>query len=275
MDGDLLTEAKVVDAYRVLFVGAGTANSSLLGSVQLPEIKKAYRRRALDTHPDRFAWADEHHRKICTERFLQVADAYETLSTYLALRDKGFEFKREDPGGFDRVWRGNPFREHKPEPTSRFRDQAEADFSFSFWEKGVPDRALRFGEFLYYSGVIPWRYLINALVWQRRHRPRIGAIAQRWRWCTEEEIVQLLKNRRLGERLGELLLRRRLISPFQLEVLLWQQRKIQKRIGEYFVDQGLLTEAQIRRYLQHQQQHNLKFHPSPPWYQGYWSQSQR
>lgn len=275
MDGDVLTEAKVVEALRILFVGAGQLRGNLICSVQLPEIKKAYRRRALDTHPDRFAWADEDHRKRCTERFLEVTDAYETLSTYLALRDKGFVFEHEKAEDDGRNREGHPFRKRKPEPASRFGDRAEAFSSFSFWGRGVPDRALRFGEFLYYSGVIPWRALINALAWQRRQRPRIGEIAQRWRWCTEVELMELLRGRRLGERVGEVLLRRGLISPFQLDVLLWQQRKIQKRIGEYFLDQGLLTGAQIRRHLQHQQRHNVRFSRSSLWGRDHWSRNRR
>jgi hypothetical protein len=275
MDGDLLTETKVVNAYRVLFVGAGQFNSNLLDLVQLSEIKKAYRRRALDTHPDRFAGANEDHKKMCTERFLRVADAYDTLSAYLALRDKGFAFERKEVREPGQVWRGRPFHGQKPESASRFDDRNVTDFSFSFWGKGVPGRALRFGEFLYYSGAIPWKSLINALVWQRKQRPRIGEIAQRWRWFTESEILKLLKDRRLGERLGEVLLRRSLISPFQLEVLLWHQRKAQKRIGEYFVHHGLLTEEQIRRHLLHQQRHNVRFHAPPCSYHYQWFQNRR
>jgi hypothetical protein len=275
MDGDLLTETKVVKAYRVLFVGVGQFNSNLLDLVQLPEIKKAYRKRALDTHPDRFAWADEDHQRICTERFLEVADAYEILSAYLALRDKGFCFKRKAvrrPAG---VWRGRPFHDQESELSRRFGDRPDAVFSFSFWGKGVPGRALRFGEFLYYSGAIPWKALINALVWQRRQRPRIGEIAQRWRWVTEFEILELLKDRRLGERLGEVLIRRSLISPFQLEVLLWHQKKLQKRIGEYFVHQRLLTEDQVRRHLLRQQRHNARFGAPPSCYPHRWFQNGR
>jgi hypothetical protein len=257
MDADLLTESKVFAAYRVLFAGVARVNISMLQAVELPEIKRAYRRRALDTHPDRFAACDENYRKVCTDRFIEASDAYETLNTYLALRDRGFEFEQVDAGGCE------PFRDKRPSESqssqsgSDFGDRNEDPFPFAFWERDMPRRYLRLGEFLYYSGVISWMRLIKALVWQKTQRPRIGEIAQRWRWLTESQIIWVLKDRRPGERLGEILLRRRMISPFQLNVLIWQQRKIQKPIGVYFVHQGLLTQKEILHYLQRQHIHNL------------------
>lgn len=264
VDDELLTESRVLSAYEVLFVDAGEASGSLLRSLQLPEIKKAYRRRALDTHPDRWGGTDEGHRKRCTERFIEVTNAYEILNSYLALRDKGVVFEREEPAAWEPSRRARPAPASQPGFASSSDDDRRRAFSFSYWERGVPGRGLRFGEFLYYSQVIPWKSLIAALVWQRRERPRIGEIAQRWRWFTEPEIVRLLKGRRPGEHLGEVLLRHRLISPFQLEVLLWQQRKFQKPIGTYFLRQGCLTQAQLHRYLQQQYQHNLRFYRDFP-----------
>ena len=106
MAGELLTESRLFAAYQVLFAASGQVSSSLLQSVQLPDIKQAYRRRALDTHPDRFAWGDENCRKQCTERFIVVTQAYETLNNYLVLRDKGLVFERKV--------RGSPPRSGKP-----------------------------------------------------------------------------------------------------------------------------------------------------------------
>jgi hypothetical protein len=260
MCDDFPTESMVFAAYRVLFPCDMELNGEMLRSVELPEVKKAYRRRALDTHPDRFAFRDDRLRKHCTERFIQVSEAYETLSWYLTLRDKGFEFRRNDAGRYGQSRRTSPFERKEPKTASRFYSPGNEAFRFSFWEKGVPLRRLRFGEFLYYSRVIPWSFLIKALIWQKKHRPRIGEIAQRWRWFNESQIIGVLKERRPGELIGEALLRRRLISPFQLSVLLWQQKKIQKPIGEYFVHQRLLTGEQVWRYLQRQDAHNVRFY---------------
>jgi hypothetical protein len=259
MFGDLPTESMIFAAFRVLFPCDMEINGEILRSVELCEIKKAYRRRALDTHPDRFASRDERLRKDSTQRFIEVSEAYETLSRYLTLRDKGFGFRRSDTGGYEQPGNNRPFYWQRPKSASRFYNPGREAFGFSFWEKEVPLRHLRFGEFLYFSGVISWSFLIKALVWQKKQRPRIGEIAQRWRWFTESQIIGVLKYRRPGELIGETLLRRRLISPFQLSVLLCQQKKIQKPIGEYFVQQGLLTGREIWRYLQRQEAHNIGF----------------
>ncbi len=257
MQGDLLTESMVFAAYRVLFADEVEFNSRVLQSLELPEIKKAYRRRALDTHPDRFESCGAQYQKVTTDRFIEVSDAYEKLSTYLTLRDKGFEFTRDDDALPEQAGKGYPFHWHQPRSTSRFTYRDNDAFASSFWKLQLPRRHLRLGEFLYYSGVISWRHLIRALVWQRRQRPRIGEIAQRWRWLNEYQLLWVLKDKRPGELLGQALLRRRLISPFQLSVLLCQQRRIQEPIGLYFVQQGMLTEREILQYLQRQNTHNL------------------
>jgi len=44
------------------------------------EIRQAYKRESLRTHPDRFAKATETERKMATEKFQAVADAYYVLS---------------------------------------------------------------------------------------------------------------------------------------------------------------------------------------------------
>ncbi|MEM5789358.1 MAG: hypothetical protein AAGU11_18760, partial [Syntrophobacteraceae bacterium] len=151
--------------------------------------------------------------------------------------------------------RGPARRARRPQTHYRERDWSYA--THSLWQKDVPHRHLRFGEFLYYSGAIPWKFLIKALVWQSSQRPRIGEIAQRWRWLTEMQIAELLRNRRPGERVGEILLHNGLLTPFQLNVLLSHQRRIQRPIGEFFILQKILARQDIRDFLRRQERHNM------------------
>jgi hypothetical protein len=122
----------------------------------------------------------------------------------------------------------------------------------------MPQRPLRFGEFLYFRRVITWQQLIQALVWQRRQRPRLGEIATRWRWLSPEEVDALLRAKAPGDRIGEALVRHGLITPFQLRVLLHQQRRLQLPIGRFFVDAGLLSVEALEQFLRHQDLHNLR-----------------
>ncbi|MBF0345290.1 MAG: hypothetical protein HQL06_13805 [Nitrospirae bacterium] len=131
--------------------------------------------------------------------------------------------------------------------------------SFSYQLKNLPRRKLRIGEFLYYSGIVSWKDLIAAIVWQSKQRQRMGEIAIRWGWLTEEKILELLRGKMRGERLGDCLVRLKVITPFQCNMLVWQQQKSQKPIGEYFVREKLLNETLINRYLRHLTDHNVKF----------------
>ena len=90
--------------------------------------------------------------------------------------------------------------------------------------------------------------MIGALVWQRRQRPPIGRIAVDWGFLTEREVSQLLRERlaeHSHELFGEYAFRRARLSAFQLAALLGRQRLLQRPIGEYFVEEGLLNEREI------------------------------
>ncbi|MHC1729435.1 MAG: DnaJ domain-containing protein [Syntrophobacteraceae bacterium] len=264
MDNILLSEPEIFAALRILFASDAKDCRQVLESVHESEIKRAYRIKALQTHPDRFASHGEAYQRRCSERFIQVNNAYAILNSYLKSRDNEPIIRRADSGMKASPASGQPFRRQRPRPGNDFRGQTWGPFGNSFWQRDVPQRHLRFGEFLYYSGMIPWNSLIRALVWQSRNRPRLGEIAQRWRWLTEFQIKSLLDARNPGERIGELLLHHQIISPFQLKVLLRQQQKIQQPIGEYFVQHGLLNKGQIKAKLLWQANHNLRISPERP-----------
>ena len=42
--------------------------------------------------------------------------------------------------------------------------------------------------FAYYQEKISYQDLIDALVWQRRQRPVLGAIASKWGWLSEQQV---------------------------------------------------------------------------------------
>ncbi|MEN6440817.1 MAG: DnaJ domain-containing protein [Syntrophobacter sp.] len=258
MDNLSLNESEIFAAFRLLFTPSSGNLREVLNSMREPEIKSAFRKKALQTHPDRFASFGEEYQRRCSERFIEISNAYETLTKYLKVKDDGVRFQRRASGTNGHSTRYNRPRQPGHSATN-FRDHSRDSFAQPFWKMDLPKRHLRFGEFLYFSGMIPWPSLIRALVWQRKQRPRLGEIAQRWRWLTELEVTALLKQRHPGVRLGELLLQHKIISPFQLSVLLWQQRKIQKPIGQFFVQQEVLSEAEIRNLLRSQLRHNRSF----------------
>jgi hypothetical protein len=264
MDNLLFDESEILAALRLLFAPDTKNYKDILESVEESEIKRAFRKRAMQTHPDRFVSSGAEYQKRCSERFIAISNAYEILNAYLKSRDNGFSFRQRDTGANGNSGTRQHPRKRQSPPTAHSKEQPRDFYTHSFWQKDVPRRHLRFGEFLYYSGAIPWKILIRALVWQVKQRPRIGEIAQKWRWLNETQITNLLNNRHPGERLGELLLHHGMISPFQLTVLLWQQKRIQKPIGEYFVQQRLLSEGKIQEFLRRQQKHNFIYYSDRP-----------
>ncbi len=269
-DQRTLRQSEVLAAFRLLFSSETEIDLQFVDSVQHAQLKSAYRKKALRTHPDRYASQGKEVQRIYSERFIQVSRAYDTLSHYLTLRQQGWRWKAVAPVQTERTERKpQPARQQawtaSEAPRSRSR---EGEFTGSFWQRNIPPRYLRFAEFLYFSRVISWKSLVNALVWQRRQRPRIGEIAQKWRWVSGSQVEAAVKDRRPGERIGEVFLRHKLLTPFGLGVLLRQQQRIQKPIGLYFVRHGLMSEWEVGRHLHNQRLHNTRFgspYPSPSW----------
>lgn len=257
-----LDDSEIFAALALLFSTDKEKSGILLKSIKEPELRKAYRKKALQTHPDLFMSRGEECRKLYSERFIEVSNAYDILSSYLKSRDadNGLGPIRPDPGvngksaGHSRHARARWGRFTSPMGRDRFPDCP----SSSFWRKEVPRRHLRFAEFLYYSGLIPWKLWIRALVWQGTQRPKIGEIAQRWRWVTEIQIKDLLRDRSPGERLGDLFLNNNILNTFQLNTLLRRQRTLQTPIGEYFVQLGALRKGEIKVLLRRQLHHNSR-----------------
>jgi len=256
MEGLLLRKSEISAALKVLFPDKG--DGEVLESLELSGLKSAYRKRALQIHPDRVASCREEYRRGCCESFIEVKHAYEILNSYLKLKAGDF-----GPGGREReafcsTNGSGESRSVRPSPAFNSEIDLRGFIERSFYQTGVPRRYLRFGEFLYYSGLIPWQALTRALLWQRKNRPRIGEIAQERCWLTEFQVTGLLRNRHPGDFLGALLLDRGIINSEQLNELLSEQEKFRSPIGKFFLIQKLLDERQMRYCLLRQQMHNLR-----------------
>ncbi|SMC18967.1 DnaJ domain [Desulfacinum hydrothermale DSM 13146] len=230
-----------------------------LSRIDAAAVKKAFRHRALATHPDRIRQISGTADPSAHDAFLRVKEAYDLLDRLLA---------QHGPGAISRVLvqsrrcahptpRRRPRRSPSP-PTAPRQRTRRATAGPGFTSFRMPQRPLRFGEFLYFRRVITWHQLIEALVWQRRQRPRLGEIASRWRWISQEELEAYLRGKAPGDRIGQVLVRHGLITPFQLRVLLYQQRRLQRPIGHFFVDAGLLSPHVLDQLLRHQAVHNRK-----------------
>lgn len=206
-------------------------------------VKVAYRKKAMETHPDR-AVAVNGRSDIMEQRFKEIHCAYQLLQEFVAHRGK-FLLDENDvvcqhqSATFSPASRKTP--QTNPEP---------------FYKGKIPFRKLLFGQYLYYSGQITFSRMINAVIWQRRQRPSMGAMALRWGWMSPDDVIGVLRHRRFGEKFGDCALRFGYLSCYQVLQLLDQQQRIQPPIGQYFVEQKLMDSTRLFRALAAMKIHN-------------------
>ncbi|MEL6187258.1 MAG: hypothetical protein AAFU79_21750 [Myxococcota bacterium] len=114
--------------------------------------------------------------------------------------------------------------------------------------KSVPSRKpLILGRHLHRRGLITLRQLIAAVAWQRGQRPAVGKIAKSWGILTDEQIFEVIQDKDQGELFCDYAVRKGLMTPFQRLAVVGRQRVMQKPIGSYFVEQGILSEEDIAK----------------------------
>ncbi|HOC59231.1 MAG: DnaJ domain-containing protein [Syntrophaceae bacterium] len=212
-------------------------------------VKAAYRRKAMETHPDRAAALDG-HADFMADRFKEVSLAYQLLQDFLAapwkysLDESGTLYKRKPPA---------------ERPADRRRETEPAPKVEPHYAGRMPSRRLLFGQYLYYAGHVSLSTLVKAIVWQRMQRPSVGAIAVSWGWLEGGDIGDILRNRRYGEKFGECAFRLGRLSRHQLAQLLEKQKQSQPLIGKYFMEQNILSAQDLFKRIVDMKVHNKKF----------------
>jgi curved DNA-binding protein CbpA len=263
-------EPELVRACRILFGSDLQINRGFLEYLQLSGVKSAFRKKALETHPDRVAAEDPRAQGRYADLFREVQQAYENLITFLDARQKGYRLPplssaANSPFSFTgqaenrssplkRGFRGGP----NPGRNQGKRTSGHPDKSKKFYKGPLPQRPLLFGHFLYYSGVITWRMIIQALIWQRTQRPRLGQLGRRFGWLSGEDILQILHDSGFSRPFGQTALALGFLNERQLNILLFQQKRLQKKIGEFFLEEEILTPYQLNELLARFQEHNTR-----------------
>ncbi len=271
----VIAEKELVRACQILFGSQLQIDRRFLEYLQPAGVKKAYRLKALETHPDIFATTTNDLQSVSTTLFREVQTAYENLSHYLAAREKGFRFPvfgygpfpTGTPTGGPRPKKANGKRGPQTQ-SENFGNEKEKNGGNGRYYRGwrpdthfrgaLPERELLLGNYLYYAGAINWNTMIQALVWQRRQRPRVGELARRMGWLTDDHIRFICRNRELFERFGYSAQRLGLLTQLQIKVLLFRQRCLQPKLGEYFVENEIITEEMLADLVRQCQEHNAR-----------------
>jgi hypothetical protein len=275
----VVAEKELVRACEVIFGPELNISREFLEYLQLSGIKTAYRKRAMETHPDRTAHEPQENGQQSPDLFMAVQGAYENLITFLDAREKGYRLPSPRPRTTAR--RAATSTAHKPRQRRQqapkrpaYRAQpnntrAKSKFHSSqnqqkspFWNvenlyRGpLPNRRLLIGHFMYYSGIINWRTLIQALIWQRTERPKLGELGQRFGMLTEKDVLHILKNRPTLQPFGKTATDMGLLTDAQLRMLIFHQKRLQRKFGEFFIEKKIMGPNELRNLLKQYQTHN-------------------
>lgn len=265
----LVAENELYRSCRVLFGDELDVDWDFLNYLRHSGLKKAYRLKARQTHPDLWACNQGSAADCDLSDFVSVQLAYENLLAFLNRRDHGplstslYPRNPPSPANCDR-FRGNDRRQTGQSATYNRRPGGNTGSNaFHTLHHGpIPKIRMRFGNFLYYSGLVDWTTIVRAVTWQRSQRPRLGELAQRLGWLSETEVLEVLARKKFTERFGATAVRRQLLSEKQLNILLNYQKFLQKKIGAFFLDQQLFTFEQLEELVLKHAEHN-KLYGSP------------
>jgi len=255
-----MTNSEILTSLQCIYGPGIFKNTRAIKTLDFADLKKTFRKRALQVHPDRFIGLGSHVVNKKKDEFIKLKDAYEQVSEFL----NGRIILEDDLETRKRRWWSNKKKEKKESV------HAEEKINFRYWEPGnlkadptfdeikskLPKKELLFGELLYHSGIISWDELIAAIVWQRQNIKRLGEIARTWGWFDEDDISHLLPFKRNEELFGEFLLRFSVISEINLKILLCYQNMHKPKIGEYFRNNRIISGSKMDKYLSYLKIHN-------------------
>jgi hypothetical protein len=244
----------VLNACRALFGTGIDPSRNFLASLRPGDVKAAYRKKAKETHPDLFFGKGPLFQKKQAEQFRAVLESYTLVQEFFKQRDAG---RRHSSRGA--VHHGK--RETKPHARSTAGAPTKKPHN-RFHDGFIPPYRMEIGRYLFYRGRIPYSALITALSWQRTLRPAIGDIALRWGWLDQHAVRRILDCPGRFLLFGQRGVQLGVLTPFQVRVLLTYQRSRQKKLGRYFVEQGLLRHYEMERLVEELKAHNAGIQPA-------------
>lgn len=221
---------RLFEACRVLFGNDIELSPEFLAYLQDKGVASAFRKKAMEVHPDR-ARISGLAMQRCQDEFTALQVACATLRQHIAIRDL-------------------------PARAGAGRSPARSSNRSSLHPVGLPEEKLLFGRFLYRMGIIEWRQLIMALAWQKSGRPKIGELGIKMGYLDRNDVLMILKNPVKTGAFGMTAHQMGLLTVAEVRELLLHQKRREKKIGQFFVEQGLLNQKQLYELLNQCTKHN-------------------
>ncbi len=250
----------------------GESPATLLKRLSSQDLKKTFRHKAMECHPDRASINHADSAKL-DNNFKEINWAYQVLKEALENSSALFAAPAPQPAAaattygaqagysygyaYNYGYPHNYNYAHSSTAQAAYNSYSQAKPADDhFWCGAMPKQRLPFGQFLYYSGKISWNTLLEALDWQENQRPKFGQIALEGQLLSPGALSRLLSHRYRGEKIGDAAMRLGYLSPRMKEAVLNIQKHRQPALGQYFLDRGLLSQEELGRCLWQQRQHN-------------------
>lgn len=262
-----ISEQELFRSCEILFGTDLDISREFLDYLQAGGIKSAYRKRALETHPDRLIGFGLPLDRQGVERFHAVREAYENLLCFLQDKETGRRkcaaTVRQHPAP-PRHSAKNSDRQHffhakKIKPITLPGELHRTTVSPNterFYQGPLPRRHLLFGHFLYYSGLTNWRTIARVLTWQRTERPRLGELGRRFGMCGQEDVNTILRTKRSFGHFGETARMLGILTEHQVRVLMFHQQRLQKKFGTILLEKKLIGQPELQELLNRFERHN-------------------
>ena len=223
-------EDHLFEACRVLFGNDIELSREFLCYLRDEGVTSAFRKKAMEVHPDR-ALVSGLSVKRCQDEFVALRLACETLRQYVASREIRSQYTAST---------------------------AEKRYKSDLHPNVLPEEKLLFGRFLYRMGIIQWRQLLMALTWQRAGRPRIGELGISLGYLDRNSVVTILKNSIKVGAFGATAYKMGFLTADEVRDLLLRQKRQEKKIGQFFIEKGLLSRNDLILLLRQCKEHNRR-----------------
>ena len=249
----------------VLFGTEPDISREFLDYLQISGVKKAFRQKAKETHPDLACHFSEDIRNTAPDRFHCVRESYENLKEFIRNRDDSSSSRAQSPLAAETYgWQGSEGRSR----TFNAASYSTADtcsgyeqFELQWDHRSFPSRKLMLGDFLYFAGIVEWQEIIRALVWQKASRPRFGDLGCSLGMLQHKDIQRIFKFQRPGRLFGEVAVQLGLLDKQQRDRLVFYQKCKQQRIGQYFIEKRFFSNNDLLLFINMLRNHNA-FHPN-------------
>ena len=84
----------------------------------------------------------------------------------------------------------------------------------------------------------------------------MGEIGRRMGWMDEQDTFKILQQRKDRQLFGELALRLGILTQEQLQIILLHQKRLHKRIGQFFVIKNYWDDVLVEEYITAHRNHN-------------------